>query len=66
MLRFLCQACSVNYYNPVTQSIVRISNFILKPFDIIGLHLNSYILFLLVPKAEERERDLVQLQLASS
>ena len=48
MLRFLCQACSVNYYNPVTQSIVRISNFILKPFDIIGLHLNSYILFLLL------------------
>ena len=30
LLRFICQAMGVNYYNPVTQSIVKISGYIMK------------------------------------
>ena len=45
LLRFICQAMNVNYYNPVTQSIVKLSGYILKPFELLSLKLNSAILF---------------------
>ena len=45
LLRFFCQACKVNYYNPVTQSIVKLSGYLVKPFEYIGLNLTPYFLF---------------------
>ncbi len=48
LLRFICQAMNVNYYNPVTQSIVKLSGYLLKPFEIIGFKLNSYLLFIVL------------------
>ena len=48
LLRFICQAMDVNYYNPVTQSIVKLSGYILKPLDILGIKSNSYLLFLVL------------------
>ena len=48
LLRFICQAMNVNYYNPVTQSIVKLSGYILKPFELLNLKLNSVILFLIL------------------
>ena len=48
LLRFICQAMDVDYYNPVTQSIVKLSGYILKPLDILGLKPNSYLLFLVL------------------
>ena len=48
LLRFICQAMNVNYYNPVTQSIVKLSGYILKPFEVLSFKLNSFILFLIL------------------
>ena len=48
LLRFICQAMDVNYYNPVTQSIVKLSGYILKPLDILGIKSNNYLLFLVL------------------
>ena len=48
LLRFICQAMKVNYYNPVTQSIVKLSGYLIKPLEIIGINLNSYLLFLVL------------------
>ena len=48
LLRFICQAMRVNYYNPVTQSIVRISGYLVKPFELLGNNLNNYLLFLVL------------------
>ena len=48
LLRFICQVMNVNYYNPVTQSIVKFSGYILKPIDILGIKSNSYLLFLVL------------------
>ena len=48
LLRFICQAMNVNYYNPVTQSIVKISGYILKPFEILNLHSSATFLFLIL------------------
>jgi len=48
LLRFICQTMKVNYYNPVTQSIVRLSGYLIKPFEILGINLNSYLLFLVL------------------
>ena len=45
LLRFICQATDVNYYNPVTQSIAKLSGFLIKPFEIVGIKTNSYVLF---------------------
>ncbi len=48
LLRFICQAMKVNYYNPVTQSIVKLSGYLIKPLELIGINLNSYLLFLVL------------------
>lgn len=48
MLRFICQANNVNYYNPVTQSIIKLSGYIFKPIEFLGINLNTYILFFIV------------------
>ena len=48
LLRFFCQACKVSYYNPVTQSIVRLSGYLVKPFEYIGLNLTPYFLFIIL------------------
>ena len=48
LLRFLCQACNVNYYNPVTQSVVKLSGYLVKPFEYIGLNLSPYFLFIIL------------------
>lgn len=48
LLRFICQAMGVNYYNPVTQSIVKISGYIIKPFEMLTSNLNTIILFLIL------------------
>ena len=48
LLRFLCQACNVNYYNPVTQSVVKLSGYLVKPFEYIGLNLTPYFLFIIL------------------
>tara|TARA_Y100000022_G_scaffold195934_1_gene202225 strand:+ start:2326 stop:2874 length:549 start_codon:yes stop_codon:yes gene_type:complete len=48
LLRFICQAMNVNYYNPVTQSIVKISGYIIKPFEILNLHSSATFLFLIL------------------
>ena len=48
LLRFICQAMRVNYYNPVTQSIVRISGYLVKPFELLGNNLNNYLLFFIL------------------
>ena len=48
LLRFICQAMNVNYYNPVTQSIVKLSGYLIKPFEILGINLNTYLLFLVL------------------
>ena len=48
LLRFFCQACEVNYYNPVTQSIVKLSGYLVKPFEYIGLNLTPYFLFIIL------------------
>ena len=48
LLRFICQIMNVNYYNPVTQSIVKISGYILAPFNILNLNSNTYFLFVIL------------------
>jgi len=48
LLRYICQTTDVNYYNPVTQSIVKLSGFLIKPFEILGVKINSYVLFVLL------------------
>ena len=48
LLRFFCQACKVNYYNPVTQSIVKLSGYLVKPFEYIGVNLTPYFLFIIL------------------
>ena len=48
LLRFICQAMSVNYYNPVTQSIVKISGYLLKPFDLLGVKSTTYSLLIIL------------------
>ncbi len=48
LLRFICQAMNVNYYNPVTQSIVKISGYILVPFNLLNLNSNTYFLLLIL------------------
>ena len=48
LLRFLSQASNVNYYNPVTQSIVKLSGYLVKPFEYIGLRLTSFFLFIIL------------------
>ena len=48
LLRFICQAMNVNYYNPVTQSIVKISGYILTPFNILNLNNNTYFLLVIL------------------
>lgn len=48
LLRYICQVSDVNYYNPVTQSIAKLSGFLIKPFDIIGITISSYVLFILL------------------
>tara|TARA_B100001564_G_scaffold356032_1_gene369417 strand:- start:628 stop:1176 length:549 start_codon:yes stop_codon:yes gene_type:complete len=48
LLRFLCQLCNVNYYNPVTQSVIKLSGYLIKPFEYIGLKLTSYFLFIVL------------------
>ena len=48
LLRFFCQACKVNYYNPVTQSVVKLSGYLVKPFEYIGLNLTPYFLFIIL------------------
>ena len=52
LLRFICQAMGVNYYNPVTQSIVKISGYIIKPFEMLTSNLNTIILFLILRWSE--------------
>ena len=42
LLRFICQVMDVNYYNPVTQSIVKISGYILTPLNVLNLNSNTY------------------------
>ena len=39
---------NVNYYNPVTQSIVKISGYILAPFNRLNLNSNTYFLFVIL------------------
>ena len=34
----------VSYYNPVTQTIVKLSDYFLIPFNMLGLRANTYIL----------------------
>ena len=48
LLRFICQVMNVNYYNPVTQSIVKISGYILAPFNILNLNSNTYFLLVVM------------------
>ena len=48
LLRFICQAMDVNYYNPVTQSIVKFSNYLLVPFNLFNLKSNTYYLLLVL------------------
>ena len=48
LLRFLCQACNVDYYNPVTQSVIKLSGYLVKPFEYIGLNLTPYFLFIIL------------------
>ncbi len=48
LLRFLCQASNVDYYNPVTQSIIKLSGYLVKPFLYIGLRITSYFLFIIL------------------
>ncbi len=48
LLRFICQTMEVNYYNPVTQSIVKLSGYLIRPFEFLGINLNSYLLFLVL------------------
>ena len=48
LLRYICQTTDVNYYNPVTQSIAKLSGFLIKPFEILGVKINSYVLFVLL------------------
>ena len=48
LLRFICQIMNVNYYNPVTQSIVKISGYILAPFNVLNLNSNTYFLFIIL------------------
>jgi len=48
LLRFICQIMRVNYYNPVTQSIVKLSGYLIKPFEFIGINLNAYLLFIIL------------------
>lgn len=48
LLRFLCQLSDVNYYNPVTQSIIKLSGYLTKPFEYIGLQLSHYFLFIVL------------------
>ena len=48
LLRFICQISKVNYYNPVTQSVIKLSGYLLKPFEILSITQNTYILFFLL------------------
>jgi YggT family protein len=48
LLRYICQATDVKYYNPVTQSIAKLSSFLIKPFEIIKLTINAYTLFIIL------------------
>ena len=48
LLRFICQAMNVDYYNPVTQSIVKISGYILAPFNVLNLNSNTYFLLVIL------------------
>ena len=48
LLRFICQAMNVDYYNPVTQSIVKISGYILSPFNVLNLNSNTYFLLVIL------------------
>ena len=48
LLRFICQAMDVNYYNPVTQSIVKFSDYLLVPFNLFNLKSNTYYLLLVL------------------
>ena len=48
LLRFLCQSMEVNYYNPVTQSVVKLSGYLVKPIEYLGINLNNYLLFLIL------------------
>ena len=48
LLRFICQVMNVNYYNPVTQSIVKISGYILTPLNVLNLNSNTYFLFVIL------------------
>ncbi len=48
LLRFICQAMEVRYYNPVTQSVVKFSDYILLPFNLFGLKSNIYYLLLVL------------------
>ena len=45
LLRFLSQASNVNYYNPVTKSIVKISGYLVSPFEAIEEIILSKSLF---------------------
>jgi len=48
LLRFICQAMDVSYYNPVTQTVVRLSDYFLIPFNMLGLKANTYTLLILL------------------
>ena len=48
LLRFICQAMNVNYYNPVTQSIVKLSGYLIRPFNFLGINSNTYLLFIVL------------------
>ena len=48
LLRFICQAMDVNYYNPVTQSIIKFSDYLLVPFNLFNLKSNTYYLLLVL------------------
>lgn len=48
LLRFICQVSNVNYYNPVTQSVVKLSGYLVMPFEYIGIRLSSYFLFIIL------------------
>ena len=48
LLRFICQAMNVSYYNPVTQTIVKLSNYFLIPFSVLGIRANTYFLLTLL------------------
>ena len=49
LLRFICQAMDVSYYNPVTQTVVKLSDYFLIPFNMLGLRANTYILLIIIP-----------------